>query len=182
MSIEQLQDHPPPSFEDGKSVGSLCTEFSDFIYQCATKCRTAVPETTQNSPDLSRWQRIIDCDDPKMLWRAIDWKGEFDPTPEKEKPSDEEFQAHIEQLLNPPDLDDGWPTVEHQVSIPLLDDPIAEKECTEVIYKQMKPGKQAGLDGKLWDAQPSTCAVAPVLYFAVESCAGASHVVIVPRK
>ena len=144
---EQLQDHPPPSFEDGKSVGSLCTEFSDFIYQCATKCRTAVPETTQNTPDLSRWQRIIDCDDPKMLWRAIDWKGEFDPTPEKEKPSDEEFQAHIEQLLNPPDLDDGWPTVDHQVSIPLLDDPIAEKECTEVIYKQMKPGKQAGLDG-----------------------------------
>ena len=144
---EQLQDHPPPSFEDGKSVDSLCSEFSDFIYQCATKCRTAVPETMQNSPDLSRWQRIIDCDDPKTLWRAIDWKGEFDPTPEKEKPSDEEFQVHLEQLLNPADLDDFWPTVEHQVSIPLLDDPIAEKECTDVIYKQVKPGKQAGPDG-----------------------------------
>ena len=142
---EMLQGYSPPSL-DGKSVDSLCTEFSDLIYQCANSCR-AVPEPTSHSPDLSRWQRIIDCDDPKMLWRAIDWKGEFDPTPDKEKPSDEEFRIHLEHLLNPANLDDEWPTIVNQVSIPMLDDPIAERECTEVIEKHLKPGKSAGPDG-----------------------------------
>ena len=143
---EMLQDCSPPTF-DGKSVDSLCTEFSDLIYECAMKCKAPTPEITSHSPESSRWQRIIDCDDPKMLWRAIDWKGEFNPAPEKEKPSDEEFRVHLEQLLNPGDLNDEWPTVVDQVSVPMLDEPIALRESTEVIYKQMKPGKQAGPDG-----------------------------------
>ena len=70
-----------------------------------------------------------------MLWRAIDWKGEFDPAPEKEKPSDEEFQQHLEQLLNPEHLNDEWPIVDNQVTIPLLDDPVDVKECEYVINK-----------------------------------------------
>ena len=143
---EMLEDRAPPSF-DGKSVDSLCSEFSDILYQHSTTCKAATPEPTSQSPDLSRWQRIIDCDDPKMLWRAIDWKGEFDPTPEKEKPSDEEFRLHLEQLLNPETLNDEWPAVANQVSVPILDDPISERECNDVIQKQLKPGKQAGPDG-----------------------------------
>ena len=44
-----------------------------------------------------------------MLWRAIDWKGEFGHIPEKEKPSDQQFQLHIENLLNPSELEGEWP-------------------------------------------------------------------------
>ena len=144
--VEQLQDSQPPSV-DGKSVDALCAEVSDFIYQSASNARAPAPEQPALSPDLSRWQRIIDCDDPKMLWRAIDWKGEFDPAPEKEKPSDEEFQQHLEQLLNPEHLNDEWPIVDNQVTIPLLDDPVDVKECEYVINKQLKPRKLAGPDG-----------------------------------
>ena len=140
-----LEERMPPSF-DGKSIDSLCADFSDLIYQCATTCKSA-PEPTPQSPDLSRWQRIIDCDDPKLLWRAIDWRGEFDPSPEKEKPTDEEFQGHLEQLLNPENLDDEWPAVVNQVSVPILDNPFTERECDNVIQKQLKPGRQAGPDG-----------------------------------
>ena len=137
--VQQLQNLPPPTVEDGKSVDSICAEFSNCIYQCASNARVRAPEPPDYSPDLSRWQRIIDCDDPKTLWRAIDWKGEFDPTPEKEKPSDAEFQQHLEQLLNPTNLDDEWPSVNNQVTIPILDDPIDVKECEHVISKQLKP-------------------------------------------
>ena len=144
--VEQLQDSQPPSV-DGKSVDALCAEVSDFIYLSASNARASAPEQPDLSPDLSRWQRIIDCDDPKMLWRAIDWKGEFDPAPEKEKPSDEEFQQHLEQLLNPEHLNDEWPIVDNQVTIPLLDDPVDVKECEYVINKQLKPRKLAGPDG-----------------------------------
>ena len=148
---ERLQELEPPVITEDTSVDALCTEFSDTVYRCASSSKLPPPDpcsmTTQSN--LSRWQRIIECDDPKMLWRAIDWKGEFNPAPEKEKPSDLEFQAHIERLLNPADLqDEVWPTVgENNVSIPILDRPIDDREIASAITKQMKPGKKAGPDG-----------------------------------
>ena len=144
--IKQLQDLQPPAVGN-ESVETLCTKFSDVMYQCAADAKSTPPAEPNHSPDMSRWQRIIDCDDPKMLWRAIDWKGEFDPTPEKDKPSDEEFRVHLEELLNPADLDDPWPSPENVVSIPLLDDPLREEECSRVIQKHLKPNKLAGPDG-----------------------------------
>ena len=44
-------------------------------------------------------------------------------------------------------MDDEWPSVNNQVTIPILDDPIDVKECEHVISKQLKPHKQAGPDG-----------------------------------
>ena len=144
--VQQMQERQLPSIV-GETVDSLCADFSDTIYECALNSRQPVAEDPNFPPQFSRWQRIIDCDDPKTLWRAIDWKGEFDPTPEKEKPSDAEFQQHLEQLLNPSSLDDEWPTVHDQITVPLLDDPIDVKGCEHVILKQLKPQKQAGPDG-----------------------------------
>ena len=146
---QQLQDQEPPVIADDSSVETLCTEFSNRIYQCAVSSKLPPQDATLLSPDMSRWQRIIDCDDPKMLWRAIDWKGEFNPAPDQEKPSDFEFQAHLEKLLNPADLqDEVWPNVpENHVSIPLLDDPVNAEETTYAMYKQLKAGKLAGPDG-----------------------------------
>ena len=146
---EQLEDLELPTLTEDSSVDAVCAEFSDKVYQCSSRAKLPPRDTSPSQPTLSRWQRIIECDDPKVLWRAIDWKGEFNPAPEKEKPSDIEFQAHIERLLNPVDLqDDEWPVVSNEsVPIPLLDDPINTKETTDAISKQMKPGKQAGPDG-----------------------------------
>ena len=147
--FEQLEDQEPPEITEESSVESLCTEFSNRIYECSASSKRPAPDDPVLSPDLSRWQRIIDCDDPKTLWRAIDWKGEFNPAPDKEKPSDLEFQVHLEKLLNPADLEDeAWPTLnENNVTIPLLDDPISQAETTYAMHKQLKPGKQAGPDG-----------------------------------
>ena len=145
--VEHLQE--PPIINEDPSVDFLCAEFSNAIYQCAADSKSPPSDKPSPSPDLSRWQRIIDCDDPKTLWRALDWKGEFNPAPEKERPSDLEFQVHLEELLNPVELqDDTWPTISGtHVSIPLLDEPIKPEETTDVIFKQLKPGKQAGPDG-----------------------------------
>ena len=157
---EHLEVQETPLLTDGKSVDMLCTEFSNAIYHSATNSKSASPPVSY-SQELSRWQRIIDCDDPKMLWRAIDWKGEFDPAPEKQKPSDLEFQTHLEKLLNPVELEDvEWPTVLNHVGIPLLDDPITEEETTRVINKQLKPHKIAGPDGN----SPGTFHLLPTVW------------------
>ena len=82
-----------------------------------------------------------------MLWRAIDWKGEFSHTPEKEKPSDQQFHLQIGKLLNPSGLEDEWPDPSVQAYIAALDDPISKQETKFVIEKQLKPIKGAGPDG-----------------------------------
>ena len=136
-----------PQFTDGETVNSLCTKLADSLYMCSDKAKVT-PHHGSSSSLPSRWQRIIECGDPKTLWRAIDWKGEFNPNPEKDKPSDQDFQLHIEKLLNPLNTqDDIWPTVNDQVSITALDDPITKKEMTFAIEKQLKPDKGAGPDG-----------------------------------
>ena len=82
----------------------LYLKLAESLYTCVLKSKSPPKLSNpylilENLPP--RWQRIIECDDPKTLWRAIDWKGEFDPTQERIKPTDQEFRVHIEELLNP---------------------------------------------------------------------------------
>ena len=104
--FEQLEDQKPPIISNESSADQLCADISICIYQYATSSRMPPSIDAPFPPNLSRWQRIIDYDDLKMLSRAIEWKGEFNPTPDKEKCTDLEFQGHLEKLLNPSQLED----------------------------------------------------------------------------
>ena len=99
---------------------------------------------------INRWKRILDAEDPKLLWHAIDWKGEYDPRPQLAKPTEFEFQAHIERLLNPPDAA-NWPEEvslrDYNTSIPFLDEPFTLDEMQKTIDRDIKPKKGAGPDG-----------------------------------
>ena len=87
----------------------------------------------------------MEMESEKALWEAVGWNGEVNThQTEENKPSDDEFQKHLESLLNPETTDDA--TIENNnISIPLLDDPIAMTELTNVI-KKLKP-KGAGPNG-----------------------------------
>ena len=41
------------------------------------------------------------CENDSTLWKAIDWKGQFNPVPpnDENRPSETEFQEHLEKLL-----------------------------------------------------------------------------------
>ena len=65
--VQQMKELQPPSIV-GETVDSLCADFSDTIYECALNSRQPVAEDPNFPPQFSRWQRIIDCDDPKTLW------------------------------------------------------------------------------------------------------------------
>ena len=63
----------------------LFLKLAESLYTCAVKSksprRLSNPYLIPENPP--RWKRIIECDVPKTLWRAIDWKGEFEPTQER---------------------------------------------------------------------------------------------------
>jgi hypothetical protein len=96
---------------------------------------------------MARWERLLDANDSKSIWKAINWKGTFEnPRSEMLKPSDNEFKCHFEKLLNPNQNSDNLYIPNTQVYMPILDDPITIEEVERAIKRQ-KSGKAAGWDG-----------------------------------
>ena len=83
------------------------------------------------------------------MWKAIDWKGRFDPVPQDNdnQPSEAQFQDHLEKLLNPDNETITTDLSNYHVKIPILDDKIDVKECKEVLESQVKEDKGCGPDG-----------------------------------
>ena len=95
-----VQD-PPQSHGD---IHSAMAQITEAIYQCASDSimETEVPSQEETQP---RWQRIIDSQSEKLLWQAINWKGEITTTP-TDAPPDEQFKEHLEELRNPDQLEE----------------------------------------------------------------------------
>ena len=80
--------------------------FSDLLYNAITESRVPRPPSSRSyDPAATRWERIVNCEDASTLWKAIDWKGQFNPVPQdyEAQSSESQFQAHLEKLLNPSD-------------------------------------------------------------------------------
>ena len=103
--------------------------------------------SSSSNPNIPRWKKIMEIEDEKVLWNAIDWNGDIDFSANNidKKPSDEEFQKHLESLLDQTPEDSMEADSNYIFSIPLLDDSIQMKELEDVI-NQLKP-KGVGLDG-----------------------------------
>ena len=81
------------------------------------------------------------------MWDAVGWNGEINDTssPSTQKPSEEQFQNHLETLLNPEQPEDTIDLSNYNTYIPALDDPIVPEEV-DSMRKKMKP-KGSGPDG-----------------------------------
>ena len=122
--------------------------FSDILYNTLTQCKAPPPPATTYDPAKTRWERIMDCEDHSILWKSIDWRGQFNPVPQNhdDQPSETEFQNHLEKLLNPRNETIETDLSNHHVRIPVLDDNIEVKEV-DVLKSQVKKDKGCGPDG-----------------------------------
>ena len=137
-----MQD--PPQFHG--DIQSAVAQITEAIYQCASDSivETEVPSQEETQP---RWQRIIDSQSEKLLWQAINWKGEITTTP-TDAPPDEQFKVHLEELCNPEQLEEvDFSTIHTDVSVPILDKPIEPAEVDDILRNHIKPNKGCGPDG-----------------------------------
>ena len=93
-------------------------------------------DTHDNEARQSRWTRLLNMNSPRMVWKAINWKGEVLSDVKNDEPSDDQFKMHFENLLKPTaentlDLNSDC----HGPYIPVTDDPITFDEVTEAISK-----------------------------------------------
>ena len=128
---------------------TMVKEFGDLLYTTITKSKAPAPPPPSYDPDKTRWARIIDCVDHGTLWKAIDWKGKFNPVPQDDdnKPSEMQFRNHLEELLSPDNESITTDLSNYHVNIPILDSRIEVKEVEEVLSTQVKPDKGCGPDG-----------------------------------
>ena len=159
---QQLSSVDIPEVKPGCDPEFFASYFSDSLYQCALNSmeRNHITqigydhmernhiEPIEKNRNSTRWERIIECKDPKKLWHAINWKGQYDDrNASEDKPSGKEFQTHLEKLLNPVPTNNLTYEIDNAPFVPLLDKPLQIDELDHVIEKQNKPDKGCGPDG-----------------------------------
>ena len=129
------------------SIEDTVKEVTDALYQCANvSTREDRVEPVNNT--LGRWERLVDSNNDLEIWRAIDWKGQYESTHRSDvKPSDEDFKQFFESTLNPPTNSSFDPNMfTSDISIPILDEPITPLEVKQQA-KMLKHDKASGPDG-----------------------------------
>ena len=145
-AIEQ-KDTPVYSIDVDQWSESVC----EAIYDCpkASKC---APVADSDPNPLARWKRLLRQENSREMWKAIRWSGEVHVAPthtnDQERPTDEDFKCHFEQLLWSTEtvtterLDDSATCVR----IPVLDDEVSPMEVDHCI-RSLKTDKATGPDG-----------------------------------
>ena len=136
--MNRLSSVPPPeifNIEANELSNAIDNGFKT-VDSVAKVCRIQVNENNETWETANpRWKRVLDSNESKVIWKAINWKGGVNET-DVTQPSDLDFKTHFENLLNPPNdtqstLDDS--ELENAPYIPLLDDPIALNEMEQAL-------------------------------------------------
>ena len=134
---------------------------SEILYECAAASRTTT-QPSQVDSNLSRWNNLLNGNNDKQVWAAINWRGELNLSNpcENIRPSDEQFKDFFHS--------DEQISLEHISSdthVPILDDPITVLEVNEQV-KDLKSEKAAGVDG----VPPGVLKLLPAAWILVITC------------
>ena len=87
----------------------------------------------------NKYKFAFESNDPKKLWKLIDWSGNLNKSYPKAHPSIEEMSEYFYTLYEPIVDDGDLQTLESNVYIPETDDPITSNEI-RVAANTMKKG------------------------------------------
>ena len=138
-----------PTLAISGDQNAMAEGFSNLLYTTITNSKAPLSPPVSYDVAATRWERIMNCEDHGKLWKAIDWKGRFNPVPQNDEhqPSELEFQAHLEKLLNPDTETVNTDLSDYNVQIPVLDGKIEAEEVNEVLMSQVKENRGCGPDG-----------------------------------
>ena len=98
----------------------------------AATCRKTSADAVHRNSNFEyirpRWAKILDSKDPKLIWKALNWKGTFDDISENQ-PSENLFKNHFEHLLNQEEgILENPVNIDDAPYMPVLDDPFEINE------------------------------------------------------
>ena len=116
------------------------TEINAALQHYMVARKTVTRETMKIDSD--KWVDVLKSNDAKVFWRFVDWKGNFKCKKTTSSPSMNEFEVFFEDLYkckNQRELIELM-EIETNVTVPLLDDPINEREVKEAWNSMKKSG------------------------------------------
>ena len=146
---------PSAAIDVTADIDTAVDQFCDLVYNTAAESRPDPVNSTAHVREAmpgartshDRWQRILDTNDDRLLWEAIDWKGDIRDS-KANHPPDLAFKQHLEEVMNPDNISHISPNdYDTDIYVPILDDPIEPAEVDHVLKKQIKSNKGPGLDG-----------------------------------
>ena len=145
----------PPAIHFTDSIDFILHRFNRVIVD-ALKVQKEENEGAYVSwGNEERWTRLLHKNDHKKIWKSIGWDGTLEEK-QVDKPSDEEFRMHFENLLNPP-VTEPLETVDISNSphVPNLDDPIDEKEVEEAAKSSKESKSFIGMTPAIFKCFPT---------------------------
>ena len=134
----------PPVVANYTDIGNALSESLDAIDKVARQCHKREQPTGVAGDIQPRWKALLESNDHKKIWKAINWRGNIDSSSEVQ-PDDEQFRVHFEKLLNPPQRevteDDELPSP----IIPILDDPFNMQELHTAMSSMNKNKSYIGI-------------------------------------
>ena len=134
-----MLNHHPPLLPECHIETALKTSFDIVNEAVAASLQQEVEGENEWEISQPIWKRIMDRNDPRLLWKAINWKGEISDR-DTAKPGDEQFSLHFQNLLNFNTRDQPEISLDDAPYVPVLDDPFTLLELENVL-KEGKAGK-----------------------------------------
>ena len=134
----------PPAIPSDNNLDHSTAEVNAILYTCAETCQKRTTESPPTSTEQRRWKELLESNDSKLLWKAINWNGCLKDDSREEMPTDDEFRNHFEALLNPPATQPI--IVPESTYLPATDDPITPLEVDRAI-RSLRPKKSGGPSG-----------------------------------
>ena len=127
------------------------------VMEKASQSHRNLVETVTWDVNQARWERILQSNNPKTIWQAINWKGGINESEESQL-SDSQFKTHFEALLNPHDKNgEEGVDVSESPYVPLLDNPFTGDELKFVMKSFEKNKSYSGICPGLVSVLPETC-------------------------
>ena len=136
--------------EAAEAMNALLYNLARDSQQQQQRQRQQQDEGREEQPYEShdRWTNLLTDSDPRALWQAINWNGTSMNDLTRDRPSDDAFREHFEELLNPTTEPNQLMTESTAAAIylPVTDDPIQPQEVMEAM-KSLKKNKSGGPSG-----------------------------------
>ena len=133
---ELMATTPTPILNEDINIDEQVDTFNSTLNIKARQTRAHADRREQWGEQQHRWERLLDSEDHKKIWRAIGWNGCLVNEAEDATPSDDEFKAHFESLLmknhNAQPLSDA----DQCPYVPILDDEFSPVEVERAIKSQ----------------------------------------------
>ena len=138
---DQMPPVIPPVVTSAQELSGIVDSACDVIIDSVARCKETNnlhPQWDQTKP---RWERLLESQDLKTIWKSLNWRGTFD-NKEGPTPSDDEFKVHFERLLSQetPPSDEVYNNINTAPYVPILDDPFSYSELDSAI-SSMKSNK-----------------------------------------